>query len=130
MSKKEGVFKVRIKELRQKMNLTQEELGAKIGQTKSNISKYERGMLEPGIETLKLLADIFDVSIDYLVGNTTIRENHGHDPVDHGHELLKNIDNLSEESKKELVNYIRLLKIKDDMDRGKEEQSSALEKKA
>ena len=50
-----GIFKVRIKELRQKINLTQEELGAKIGQTKSNISKHERGMLEPGIETLKLL---------------------------------------------------------------------------
>ncbi|WP_160198824.1 helix-turn-helix domain-containing protein [Senegalia massiliensis] len=64
---------MRIRELRKEFNLTQEELGKKVGQTKSNISKYETGALEPGIDTLNSLARIFDVSIDYLLGNTDQR---------------------------------------------------------
>ena len=34
------------------------------------IGNYERGAREPGISELKILADFFDVSIDYLVGRT------------------------------------------------------------
>lgn len=64
---------MRIKSLRHEFEYTQEELGKKIGQTKSNISKYENGVLEPGIDTLKELAKLFDVSLDYLTSNSNIR---------------------------------------------------------
>ncbi|WP_165442956.1 helix-turn-helix domain-containing protein [Senegalia massiliensis] len=64
---------MRIRELRKEFDLTQEQLGEKIGQTKSNISKYETGALEPGIDTLNTLAKFFDVSLDYLIGNSDIR---------------------------------------------------------
>lgn len=115
---------MRIRELRQELGLTQEELGKKIGQTKSNISKYERGALQPSIETLTQLSDLFNVSIDYLVGRSNVRN------PENSNCFLKQFDDLSEESKKELEKYIHLLKIKDQMDKSKEEQSSALEKKA
>lgn len=115
---------MRIRELRQEFDMTQEELGKKIGQTKSNISKYERGELQPSIETLGLLSDIFGVSIDYLVGKTNVRNLKDMDC------LIQQFDNLSKESKDELKKYIHLLNLKDQMDKGKEEQSSALEKKA
>lgn len=115
---------MRIRELRLEFGMTQEELGKRIGQTKSNISKYERGTLQPSIETLNQLSDIFNVSIDYLVGRSNVRN------LKDVSCLLKQYDDLSEESKKELEKYIHLLKIKDQVDKGKEEQSSALEKKA
>lgn len=39
-----------------------------LGVSPSNISKYEMGTLEPGIEILKSYAKFFDVSIDFIVG--------------------------------------------------------------
>lgn len=120
---------MRIRRLRQEFGMTQEELGKKIGQTKSNVSKYETGTLEPSIQTLNLLSDIFDVSIDYLVGKTDIRKQSSNFDTKLS-ELMDNFENLSDESKKELEKYIQLLKMKDQLDKGKEEQSSALEKEA
>ncbi len=64
-------FGMRLKELRKEHNLTQEELGKKIGVTKSSMSLYEKGEREPSKDSLMKMADIFGVSIDYLVGNTT-----------------------------------------------------------
>lgn len=55
--------------------MTQKELGLKIGQTKSNISKYERGIIEPNIQTLNQLSAFFRVSIDYLVNTKDIYPN-------------------------------------------------------
>ena len=48
--------------------MTQAELAKKIGKGTSTLQKYELGLLEPSIETLTKLSDIFDVSIDYLLG--------------------------------------------------------------
>ena len=46
----------RIKYLRESIRMTQKELGDRIGQTSSNISKYETGLLEPNIKTLSAMA--------------------------------------------------------------------------
>ena len=48
--------------------LTQEELAARFGSRKTLISNYEIGRNTPDIETLWELADIFDITIDELVG--------------------------------------------------------------
>lgn len=63
----------RIKELRKKSKLTQEQLAKELHLTKTSICCYEKGYKYPSIETLKLLADIFDVTLDYLVGRTNQR---------------------------------------------------------
>ncbi len=57
-----------IKELRIKKGLTQEELGKMLNKTKNNISQYETGKREPDIDTLIRLSDLFNVSINTLVG--------------------------------------------------------------
>lgn len=57
-----------IGELRKNAHMTQSELARKIGKGTSTLQKYELGLLEPNIETLTKLSDIFDVSIDYLLG--------------------------------------------------------------
>lgn len=59
---------MRLKELRQINNLTQSQLADKLGCNQTAIGKYERGDLQPSIETLFKLADIFGCSIDYLLG--------------------------------------------------------------
>ena len=58
----------RIKELRLSLDLTQAELAQKIGFNQTAIGKYERNELEPSVSTLIKLADIFNVSTDYLLG--------------------------------------------------------------
>ena len=63
-------MKNRIKELRQKNNLTLKELGQKVGLATNTISRYEIGKREPKLETWQKLADYFNVSVPYLQGFT------------------------------------------------------------
>lgn len=63
-------FGDRLKELRKKSNLTQQELASKFYLNKSSISRYENGTQLPEHELLEKIADYFDVSIDYLLGRT------------------------------------------------------------
>lgn len=58
----------RLRELRLFSNLTQSELAEKISTTQTTIGKYERGELQPSIDTLTKLSDLFACSIDYLIG--------------------------------------------------------------
>ena len=57
----------RIKELRQKANLTQAELAEKMGFTSQTVSNWESGTREPDISALATLSQIFNVSLDYLL---------------------------------------------------------------
>lgn len=57
-----------LKELRLQAGLTQNDLAAKIGVTKSVISYYELSERSPSQEVLIKLANIFHVSTDYLLG--------------------------------------------------------------
>ena len=58
----------RIKELRNEKDLTQEDLGKLINVTKVSICCYENGTRVPSLETIVTLADIFEVSLDNLLG--------------------------------------------------------------
>jgi len=60
----------RLKALRKKMNLTQKEVGEKIGLSGKTISSYEQGDRQPDNETLLKLANFFGVSVSYLLGET------------------------------------------------------------
>lgn len=61
---------------RTKHGLSQSELGKKINRTTSGVSSYETGDRVPPIGVLYQLADIFDCSLDYLVGRSTDRNMH------------------------------------------------------
>lgn len=67
-------FGERLRQLRISANLTQEQLAKKIKLSKANISKYEANLVEPNIDTLKILSKIFNVSTDYLLEKTNIKE--------------------------------------------------------
>ena len=57
-----------LKTLRQKNNLTQQEVAQYLNKTKAGYSYYESGRNEPDIKALIKLADLYHVSIDELVG--------------------------------------------------------------
>ena len=57
----------KIKEYREKNNMTQKEIAEILGVEPGTISKYESGMIEPNIESLKRLADTFNITVDELI---------------------------------------------------------------
>lgn len=64
----------RIRMLRMKNNLKQEELAKIINVSQASLSGYENGKYEPDNKTLLHLASLFHVTTDYLLGNDTILE--------------------------------------------------------
>lgn len=61
------MFKDNLIALRKLNNLSQEELADKLQVSRQTLSKYETGESLPDIEKCKMLAEIFDVSLDDLV---------------------------------------------------------------
>lgn len=58
----------RISSLRKQRGLSQAQLADKLKLSQSALGMYETGKKEPNLNTLSVLADFFNVSIDYLVG--------------------------------------------------------------
>lgn len=82
----------RIKKERENLNLTREELAKKIGVSYSAIAMYEQGNREPNNELTIKMCELFNCTMDYLIGLTNIRE-----PIDG----LK-MDKMNEKTKKNL----------------------------
>ena len=62
------MYGTRIATERERLGLTQAELADKVNVSQKSISKYERGDRQPNFETITKLANVFGVSIDYLLG--------------------------------------------------------------
>ncbi|WP_020415406.1 helix-turn-helix domain-containing protein [Microbulbifer variabilis] len=67
-------FGKRLKELRKQKGWPQKELASKLDIRYSHLNKYESGMHAPPLEKLIQLADIFEVSLDYLVMGQPMEE--------------------------------------------------------
>lgn len=61
------MFAQRLKEARKNCKLSQEAVAEHLNTARSNISKYETGFLEPNLQTLKELCELYHVSADYLL---------------------------------------------------------------
>jgi transcriptional regulator with XRE-family HTH domain len=61
-------FKDRLKELRGQRNMSQAAIAEHLDMSKSTIGMYETGAITPSLEVLNMLADFFNVSIGYLLG--------------------------------------------------------------
>ncbi len=59
----------KITELRKQKGWSQSELAKQIDASREAIGKYERNEAVPSVETAKNIADVFDVTLDYLVGD-------------------------------------------------------------
>lgn len=61
---------MRLKELREKKNISQLKLALELNMNQNSISRYETGAREADYKTLIAFADYFNVSIDYLLERT------------------------------------------------------------
>lgn len=57
----------KFKDLRKKINISQEELAEKIGVSRQTVTKWENDLGLPDIENLKNIASLFNISVDELL---------------------------------------------------------------
>lgn len=62
------VFPKRLKELRQKKGLTQQEIADLLHVNRVTYTNWEKGNREPNFETIIKIADLLEVSLDWLFG--------------------------------------------------------------
>jgi transcriptional regulator with XRE-family HTH domain len=63
-----------IKDIRIRKGLTQAEVAAAIGVSSVVYSRYETGSRQPSVDTLVQMADLFGVTVDYLLGRQDIED--------------------------------------------------------
>lgn len=64
----EEIFPSRLKKAREDTGFTQREVSTETGIIQSSIARYEKGKTQPDIEKLGILADFYNVSVDWLIG--------------------------------------------------------------
>lgn len=117
----------KIKVLRKESGLTQEEFGKKLNIAKSTVSQYENNINVPDISMICKIAELFNVSIDYLVGFND-NKNPYKEEINNKNEKSRYVndkettialhnengydENLPPEAKKELDDFIGYLKHK------------------
>ena len=65
---------MKLKEVRTRRNMTQQTVADYIGCSSVVYSRYERGTRQPSIEMLLKLADLFGVTVDYLLGRQDLED--------------------------------------------------------
>lgn len=99
-NKKSKAFKQRLSASIKENNLTQQELAKAIGTTRQAISWYVRGDNLPSVDVLMKMADYFNVSMDYLMGRDTDKE----EPILEDKDVLqKAIDTYGEEAQQDMA---------------------------
>ena len=92
----------RIKEFRQQAGMKQQELADVLSVKQTTVSGWEVGRREPDFDSLKRMADIFDCSIDELLGQKE-------KPVVKDDGLNQKLEKLSDRNLQRLEEYIDLL---------------------
>lgn len=67
-------FGERLKSARTAKHMSQQALADVIGKSLNTVGLYERGLRQPSLETLCLLADTLEVSCDYLLARTEAKK--------------------------------------------------------
>lgn len=80
-----------LRELRRRKGVSQLELACELDVSQQAVSKWERGVAEPEIRFLRMLADYYGVSVDYLVGHTVTTDAAYRDLMARFEELLKRL---------------------------------------
>lgn len=100
---------LRIKELREEKNISQLELAKKLNLTQQSISLYEKGDREPSIDVLKSIANFFNVSLDYLLGKSDIR-NYDEDEKEFRFAFHKETEGMTNEEIKDALRFYKEMK--------------------
>ncbi|GAB3433057.1 helix-turn-helix domain-containing protein [Niabella aquatica] len=87
-------------QVRKRKNLSQADVGKKIGINGDAYGRYERNEVKPTIEMAVKIAQALEVSVDYLVGKTTLQLDK------QALKRLEDISKLPEENKNFVLNLI------------------------
>lgn len=87
----------RLKKARNDKNLTQIEAAKKLGVTNGALSGYERNYRDPDTNMLKQMAELYEVSLDYLLGNKNNNNNEQNLSKKDERDVAKRIDELRED---------------------------------
>ncbi len=66
------IFQKKLREERKNYGYTQSQMAQLLKIKQPSYIRYENGTSEPSLETLVAIADIFDVSVDYLLGRAQL----------------------------------------------------------
>lgn len=111
----------RLRGLREERQLLQKNIAKYLNISASDYGFYEQGKNTPDNETLKLLADFFKVSTEYLLGRSDIRKSY--EPLTPDQELasilsdpemhvaFQDYDSWTDDDKRELIAYLKAKKI-------------------
>lgn len=92
-----NMFSVRLKAMRKERKETQEDIARLLKVQRTTVGEYERGNIRPPMDKMKVLADHFEVSVDYLMGNTnfqTAEERNEESPNDVSKAMKKILEDL------------------------------------
>lgn len=96
----------RLKQLRLERGLLQSDIAKVIKKSERIVGFYETGERDMNTETLSILADFFNVSIDYLLGKTDIRNLEN----EFKFAYHKEIEGLTEDEIKEALEFYKMVK--------------------
>ncbi|QOR33953.1 helix-turn-helix transcriptional regulator [Clostridium sp. 'deep sea'] len=106
-----STLSVRLKQARKHAKLTQNEVSLKTSINRATLANWEVGRTEPDTNTLSRLADLYNVSLDYLFGKTNelySYENANSNSKQQITDMLKNDD-------QELLEFWNTLKEREDL---------------
>ncbi|PEQ03342.1 helix-turn-helix domain-containing protein [Bacillus wiedmannii] len=98
------MFGTRLHTLRKERKLRQEDMAKQLGIVRTTYAMYEQGNREPDYNTLIKLATFFEVSIDYLLGTTEIRQVTDIQDPDL-YQWFKDINNATPQKREELKKF-------------------------
>nr|DAI01307.1 MAG TPA: helix-turn-helix domain protein [Bacteriophage sp.] len=101
----------RIKTLREEFGYTQQDLANKLNSSKSVIGLYENETRKPSLEILLKLSEVFNCSIDYLLGKTNIR-NYDKDEQEFRFAYHKEMEGLTDEEIADALRFYKEMKKK------------------
>ncbi|MCK5123524.1 MAG: ImmA/IrrE family metallo-endopeptidase [Candidatus Pacebacteria bacterium] len=98
----------KIKQAREENNLTQSELAERLGFTKATMSLIEQGERKVAIHEIEKMVELFNKNLDYFLGKK--KESAAPDL----RFVLRADDNLSDEAKGQVLNFVEFIKNRDD----------------
>ncbi len=114
------IFLNRLRELRIEKRLLQSDIAKIINKSERTVGFYETGERDMGTETLSILADFFDVSIDYLLGKSDVRNPEKININDVDVAFASGAKALNEENKKIIEATLQGLLAKQKLEENKE----------
>jgi transcriptional regulator with XRE-family HTH domain len=103
------IFGKRLRELRTKNKRTLEEVGEKIGVSRQSVQRWEAFINIPSAQNLFDIAELFNVSIDYLVGRTDISELNSHNHVLLTEDIKTQLDEIAKKEMRSFENLVLYL---------------------